>query len=143
MAAGSMSAMAQPGRHGAAGAASAAASAHADMAAKRLAKLHDVLKLTAAQEPAWTTFAASIAPPAGASHPDRAAIAAMSAPQRMEQAIAMAKQHVTMMEARLSALNTFYVVLTAEQKKVFDDHVKGGHFAPHRMGMGMRMGMHH
>jgi protein CpxP len=100
---------------------------HAERSAERMAKLHDTLKLTAAQEPAWTAYVAAMKPAAGA-HPtvDRAAIAAMSAPERMEKHIAMAKTRIATMEAHLAALKTFYAVLTAEQKKTFDQNVMHG-----------------
>ena len=94
--------------------------------AQRQAKLHDALKLTAAQEPAWTAYQAAIKPAAMDAHDDHAAWAALPAPQRLEKMIAMAKQHTAAMESHLAALNTFYAVLTPEQKKVFDDNTKGG-----------------
>ena len=95
--------------------------------AKRQAKLHDALQLTAAQEPAWTTYQAAVKPAGMGMHGDRAEWAGLAAPARMEKMIAMARQHVGMMESRLAALNTFYAVLTPAQKKVFDDNTRGGH----------------
>ncbi|MES2126603.1 MAG: Spy/CpxP family protein refolding chaperone [Pseudomonadota bacterium] len=125
---------ADEGRHGFAANKEAMQEKMADHFAKRQAKLHDLLKLTAAQESSWATYQAAIKPAAGSTpHPDRAAIAAMSAPQRMEQHLAMAKTHITTMEAHLAALSAFYGGLTAEQKKVFDDNVMGGAHGPHHM----------
>ena len=102
-------------------------------------KLHDMLKLTPSQNVAWTTYLAAVKPARheGERHA-RGEPGAMAAPQRMEQRIAMAKQHLGRMEAQLGALNTFYAVLTPEQKKVFDEqsmrHGKGGrHMGRHRM----------
>jgi hypothetical protein len=106
---------------------------HAAHFTERMTKLHDKLKLTAAQEPAWTAFVAATTPAAGAAHPDHAAMAAMSAPERMEKMIALAKTHTTTMESHLAALKTFYATLTADQKKVFDDSVMGGAHGPHPM----------
>lgn len=104
---------------------------HAKMAQKRAehqARLRDALKLNAQQQPAWDAFVASMTPPAKgerAGRPDRAAFARLSAPERMERQIAMQKQRTAHMESRLSALNSFYAVLTPEQRKVFDEQSKG------------------
>ncbi|PIG27714.1 LTXXQ motif family protein [Janthinobacterium sp. 35] len=100
----------------------------AERMAKYQARLHDKLKLTAAQEPAWTTFTAANAPkkPMGDWKARHAAMAKLSAPERMEQWIAMSKERIASQESRLASLKTFYAVLTPEQKKVFDDSVPGG-----------------
>ena len=101
--------------------------------AKHAAMLHDKLKLTAAQEPAWKTFTASMLPSGTMpARMDHAAIAKMSAPERLEKSIAFSKQRTARQEARLAALKTFYAVLTPEQKQVFDDSVPGGRHGPHR-----------
>jgi len=102
--------------------------------AKYQARLHDKLKLTAAQEPAWTAFKAANAPkpPAGDWKAKREAFARLSAPERMEQWIAMSKERIAGQESRLASLKTFYAVLTPEQKKVFDDSVPGGKHGGHR-----------
>jgi Spy/CpxP family protein refolding chaperone len=94
--------------------------------AKRQAKLHDALQLTAAQEPAWAAYQAAIKPAAMGMHGDRAGWAALQAPARMEKMIAMSKQHTAAMESHLAALNTFYSVLTPAQKKAFDANTMGG-----------------
>ena len=107
--------------------------------AKHEAKLHDKLKLTASQEPAWKTFTASIMPGPMPAHMDRAAIARMTAPERLEKWIAFSKERIGKQEARLASLKTFYAVLTPEQRKVFDDSVPGGQHGPHR-GHGMMHG---
>ena len=60
-----------------------AAKMHEKMA-QHHAMLHDKLKLTTAQEPAWATFGASMKPGQRPARMDRAALAKMSAPQRME-----------------------------------------------------------
>lgn len=103
--------------------------------AKRQAKLHDALQLTAAQEPAWAAYQAAIKPAPKAGHGDRAAWAALSAPARMEKMIAMAKQRTAAMESHLAALNTFYAVLTPAQQKIFDEASKRGrgHCGGHHM----------
>jgi protein CpxP len=113
----------------------------AEFAARRTAKLHDALKITPAQESAWTAFVASMKPARGG-HPDRAALAGLSAPQRMARHIERQKQRTAAMEGRLEAMNSFYAVLTPEQKKTFDDkaaRLQGG-FGKHRGGWQQRGG---
>lgn len=108
----------------------------AERSAKRQAALHDALKITPAQEPAFNAFAASMKP---AMHGDRAQWAGLSAPERMSK-------HIAMMQARLDALNTFYSTLTPEQKKLMDQQAMR-HHGEHggRGGRGEHgwHGMHH
>ena len=100
--------------------------------AKRQDALHAKLNLTAAQEPAWATYTAANKPGARWERPDRAAMKAMSAPERMEKRIEMSKERIALQEARLADLTTFYGVLTAEQKKTFDANMPGrGHGQRH------------
>ena len=101
-----------------------------ERAAMHQQKLHDLLKLTPSQDSAWASYTAA----ARSAHPrgergERGAWKTMSAPQRMEKRIEMAKQHIGAMETQLAALNTFYSVLTPEQKKLFDANSigRGGH----------------
>jgi protein CpxP len=110
--------------------------------AKRQAKLHDALKLTPAQEPAWNAFSAAIKPAPHAARGDRAAWASLPAPARMEKMIARSKERTAQMESHLAALNTFYAVLTPEQKKVLDEQAMRGHRGGHRGhdGHGMKQG---
>lgn len=95
--------------------------------AKRQARLHDKLKLTAAQEPAWTAFIASAKPRQQGERPAHVDFAKLSAPERMEKIIAMQKEHLSMEESRLGALKTFYATLTPEQQKVLDHSMGGKH----------------
>ena len=130
-----------PGRHAHAADAQERHARMGERFAKHQAKLHDALKLTSAQEAAWTTYQTAIRPTphAGAQGTPgtRAEWATLSAPARMEKVIAMAKEHVAKMEAHLAALNTFYGVLTTEQKKTFDAASKrGGWGGRHGRGHG-------
>lgn len=102
------------------------------------AHLHDRLKLTAAQEPAWNAYLAAVKPqmPAkGAADAHQAPgagmkeFAALPAPQKMEKMLEMQKKHEAMQEHHLAALKTFYATLTPEQQKTFDHS--------------LMMGMHH
>lgn len=91
--------------------------------AKRQAALHDALKLSAAQEGAWASFvnATKPTPKAGrGERGERAQWASLSAPARLEKQLAHSRERTAKMEARLAALNSFYAVLTPEQKKTFD-----------------------
>ena len=132
LAAGSLSAYAQPAGapHG------AAMGQHQrmdpakmqEMMAKRQADLKAQLKLTAAQEPAWNAFIASMQPPAGmAQRMDPAArkkmheeMAALTTPQRIDRMSAMKAERDAAMAKRHDATKTFYAALTPEQQKVFD-----------------------
>lgn len=131
-------AAAPEGRHGHAAQQQERMAKWGEYAAKRQAKLHDALKLSAAQEPAWAAFQAAIKPDTAsmAMQGDRAAWSTMSAPARMEKMLAMARQHTARMETHLAALNTFYAVLTPAQKKLFDEHTQRGH--GHRRGGHMK-----
>lgn len=102
-----------------------------EMVAKHQAKLHDALKLTAAQEPAWATFVAATTPQMPAARPDRAALAQLSAPERMEKRLELHKQMLAQHETRLAALKTFYAVLTPEQRKTFDEQAEHHHGRMH------------
>jgi Spy/CpxP family protein refolding chaperone len=114
----------------------------AEFAAKRAAKLHDALKITPAQENAWNAFVASMKPAARGQRPDRAAMAGLSAPQRMAKHIELQKQRTAAMEQRLGAVNRFYAVLTPEQKKTFDEKAARleGRFGKHHGFGGHRGG---
>ncbi|MFZ6673239.1 Spy/CpxP family protein refolding chaperone [Undibacterium sp. Xuan67W] len=114
--------------------------------AKHQAELHDKLKLSAAQEPAWKTFIDAVKPPAGTPpmRPDPKEMDKLSTPERMEKMLGMMKDRQTKAEAHLAALKTFYGALTPEQKKTFDEshrhmrHPMGG-----EMEHGMRRPMGH
>ncbi len=110
------------------------------MHAKRSAELKAKLKITPAQEGAWTDFVTAMKPPARnkADRPDRAAWAKLTTPERLDKMKAMRTQHMTDMNAAMdqrdAATKTFYAALTPDQQKVFDaaqtkgprDHEKRG-----------------
>jgi transketolase len=106
----------------------------AEHMAQRQQQLHDALKLSGAQEQAWNSFVASMKPAEREQHHDHAAMASLSAPERMQKMIDFSKQRTARMESRLAALNSFYSTLNPEQKKVFDEqtrHFMGGHGGHH------------
>lgn len=100
---------------------------------KRRAELHDKLKLTPAQEPAWNTFVAKtkFTPPP---KPNRAELAKLTTPERLDRMVAAMKARETRMEEHVAATKDFYSVLTPEQKKIFDQQFVPGHDHQHRGG---------
>jgi Spy/CpxP family protein refolding chaperone len=95
--------------------------------AKHQAELHDKLKLNASQEQAWGRFADRMKPGARPARPDRAELAKLSAPERMERMLARMQEGEKRMADRLAATKEFYAVLTPEQQKVFNDQFGPGH----------------
>ena len=112
---------------------------------KRSADLKAKLKLTPAQEGAWTTFTAAMKPPAGltSKRPDPAEMAKLSTPERIDKMKTLRAQHMTemttAMDQRGEATKTFYATLTPEQQKVFDANAMNHHGERGRMG-GMQQG---
>jgi Spy/CpxP family protein refolding chaperone len=110
------------------------------MAERRQARLKEVLKLTLAQEGAWTTFTAAMKPPADlmAKRPDFAEIAKLPTPERIDKMQALHAQHSTemnaVMEKRGAATKAFYATLTPEQQKVFDTSTARHHRFAGRQG---------
>lgn len=89
---------------------------------KRLGELKAALKITSAQEPAWSAFAASMQPPAQRpARPDRAAFEKMTTPERIDAMRTLRDARNTRMDQRAASTKTFYAALNAEQKKTFDE----------------------
>lgn len=87
---------------------------------QRQTQLHDKLNLAAEQEAAWKTFTGKIKPSASQPRPDRAALSALPAPERMQKMLDMMKSREGAMAERVAAVKEFYAVLTPTQQKVFD-----------------------
>lgn len=88
-------------------------------------KLHDELKITAAQEPAWKAFTESFRPskpPKDGNKPSRSEAEKIPAPDRFEQHLARMEQRHDAMKARLPVLKAFYAELTPEQQAIFNKH---------------------
>jgi hypothetical protein len=99
----------------------------ADMYAKRQARLHDLLKLTAQQESAWANYQAAIKPPAfDGKRPEHKPFDKLTAPERLTLALDMTKKHEAMLETRLKAVTAFYGQLNPAQQTLFDEHGLGG-----------------
>lgn len=85
--------------------------------------LHDALKLSGEQEAAWNAYIARMKP--GAGRPERPKaedMAKLTTPERLDRMVEMSKLHLKAAEERAAAAKSFYGSLSAEQKKVFDDH---------------------
>jgi protein CpxP len=93
------------------------------MRAQRVAKLHDELKITPAQENAWNGFVASMKRPqhAGGQHGDRAAWAGLTRPAARREDDRTPEAAHRGDGTAPGALNSFYSVLSPDQKKVFDE----------------------
>lgn len=106
-----------------------------EMHAKRSADLKGKLKITAAQESTWNSFATAMKPPAHDTQkrPDRAELEKLSTPERLDQMRTIRTQHMADMQAAMNkrddATKALYAVLSPEQKKLFDaEHSRrGGH----------------
>lgn len=105
-----------------------------DHMAQRQARLHDQLKLTATQEPAWKTYVGAMTPTADGKqwhHGDRAAMEKLSAPERMEKHLQMSRERDARMSGRLAATKTFYAALSPEQQQVFNTQTMHGRHHGH------------
>lgn len=97
---------------------------------QRLAELKAKLKVTPAQEAAWTTFTDAVKPtphttPRASMAASHAELSKLPTPERLDRMRALHAEHMaamtTQMDQRAEATKTFYAVLSADQKKAFDD----------------------
>lgn len=117
----------------------------AERHAQHLTELKGQLKLSPAQEGAWSAYAAAMQPPANAQHPrmDRAEFDKLTTPQRIDRMQQFADERQAQMKQRGDAVKAFYAQLTPEQQKTYDERAMprggrhgGGHMHRHGMGMG-------
>jgi periplasmic protein CpxP/Spy len=124
---------------------------HQERMAKRQAELKAKLKITPAQESAWTTFTAAMQPSAGMMgmrHDPKikAEMEKLTTPERIDKMQALRAERMklmsTEMEKRGAATKAFYAVLSSEQKAVFDaiTPLAGRHGGGHGMGRGGHSG---
>ncbi|MEO6018120.1 MAG: Spy/CpxP family protein refolding chaperone [Polaromonas sp.] len=107
--------------------------------AKRQAEMKARLKITPAQEGAWTAYTATMQPPAHRARPtpeQRAEFDKLTTPQRIDKMREMRTQRMTEMGASMDkrgeATKTFYAALTPDQQKVFDtEHKRHGRHGEH------------
>lgn len=117
--------------------------------AKHQAEFKAKLKITPAQEGAWTTFTTAMQPPArmmGGERPmaaQRAELDTLTTPERIDRMKALRTQRMaemnTEMDKRGEAAKAFYAALSVEQQKTFDaEHQKMGAHRGHHESGGMR-----
>ena len=110
---------------------------------KRLAELKNELKLTPAQEPAWTAFTTALQPgerPARLDHKD---MAQLTTPERIDKMRALRAQHAAEADRRGEATKAFYAALTPEQQKTFDAKAQRQHRGPGKGGERHHRHHHH
>lgn len=113
--------------------------------AKRQAELKAKLKVTPAQEGAWTAYTAAMQPTERMGQrptpEQRAEFAKLTTPERIDKMREMRTRRMAEMSAAMDkrgeATKTFYAALTPEQKKTFDTErmtrgQRGGHREHHR-----------
>ena len=83
-------------------------------------KLHEMLKLTAAQDGPWKAYTDSMMPgkPMMA---DKTDMDKLSTPERADKMLEFSKAHQQQMETHVAAMKTFYASLTPAQQKIYDD----------------------
>ena len=111
---------------------------------KRHADLKTQLKITPAQEAAWTTFMAAHQAPAGMmgkQAPAMADFAKLTTPERMDKMKELHAQRMSEMtvemDKRAAATKTFYAVLSPEQQKILDAQTMMGPGGRHGASKGM------
>jgi hypothetical protein len=88
---------------------------------QRLAALKEKLKLDAAQEPAWNSFATAQQPPQRTGQrPSRDDIAKLTTPQRLDLMQQRQAERSAAFAKRADATRSFYAALKPEQQQVFD-----------------------
>jgi Spy/CpxP family protein refolding chaperone len=110
---------------------------------KRHAALKALLKLTPAQEPAWTAFMDAHKPAGKMGKPEMPDMSKLTTPERVDKMRELHAQRVSErtaeMDKRGAATKTFYAALTPDQQKLFDAHDMKGH---DMQGHGKSMGKH-
>jgi periplasmic protein CpxP/Spy len=108
--------------------------------AKHLAAFKQKLQLSPAQEGAWNSYTAALKP-TPRQRPDRAEFAKLTTPERIDRMRVHRVARMAEMDKRGDATKTFYAVLTAEQRKVFDEATlrrghegRGAHHHGHHQG---------
>ncbi len=92
---------------------------------QRLAEFKVKLKITPAQEGAWTTYTDAIKPmPRASMVASHAELSKLPTPERLDRMRALHSERMAEMTARMDqrtqATKTFYAVLSPDQQKIFD-----------------------
>ena len=88
-------------------------------------RLHTALKLTPEQESAWTRLVDAVPPPTAPDVGKADDWSKLTTPERADRMMERMKAHQARMADHLAAMKAFYGVLTATQKKTFDDFHAG------------------
>jgi len=87
---------------------------------KRIEKLKADLKLSPAQEAAWTSYIDTMKPAERPAPGDREAFAKLTTPERIDKMREMRAKRNAEMDRRADATKAFYAQLNPEQQKTFD-----------------------
>ncbi len=114
--------------------------------ARRLGHLKEALRITPAQEGAWTAFTTALRP-GNMQRPDIGEMARLPTPERIDRMRQMRAQRNAEQDRRGEATKVFYGQLAADQKRVFDQltlrmHGKGGRGGHGGQHGDMHSGMH-
>ena len=107
---------------------------------KHHAQFKAKLRITAAQEAAWTTYVTAMKPPTGmmTKSSEWAEIVKLPTPERIDKMKTLRNQRMTDMNAAMDkhgdTTKALYATLTPEQQKIFDDHSMGRRAREGHMG---------
>ena len=87
---------------------------------RRQTHLKETLQIAPAQEPAWSAWSNAMQPPANWKRPDRAELARLPTPERIDRIRALRVERMAMMDKRADATKAFYATLNPVQKREFD-----------------------
>jgi hypothetical protein len=93
---------------------------------KHMAKLHGALKLTSAQEAAWTEFSNKMKP-VKMDKPGHQDWKNLNTPERLDKILDNLKSHEKQMAEHAAAVRAFYGALTPDQQKIFDHQFQAYH----------------
>jgi periplasmic protein CpxP/Spy len=96
---------------------------------KKLAQLHQNLKLTDAQEPLWKDWTAKISATRDAwkkNKADRETWKSLKVIERQEKRLALTREHLAYEEADLASIKALYAQLNDAQRKIFDEQFPFG-----------------
>lgn len=97
----------------------------AERHARRQQAFKDELKLSEAQQPAWERYQQAMQPQAGAGARQQPEdLSGLSTPERLDRMQARQAERQQRMEQRMQAVRDFYVELTPEQQKIFDERAR-------------------
>lgn len=100
--------------------------------AQQAAELKSKLKLSAAQESAWSLYSSAMQIPPNMKRPQRSEMDKLSTPERLDKMQELRKERDAEMDKRYDATKAFYAQLTPEQKTIFDANTRHGMGMPGR-----------